>query len=141
MAFKQYQIYRFGHWKYTGGLNKLFFMAEQTECFARGIKSVGEIFVMNLPSYRIVRNIVYNFQYSIIYTKKKILCSRWNGSKFFYAIRQHFFKKKKKEKEKERERRKERNLWKERHRRGRKYGIKNIFCKCCKTLAAIYYAI
>lgn len=140
MAFKQYQIYRFGHWKYTGGLNKLFFMAEQTECFARGIKSVGEIFVMNLPSYRIVRNIVYNFQYSIIYTKKNPLFTM-KRIKIFLCYTSAFFQKKKKEKEKERERRKERNLWKERHRRGRKYGIKNIFCKCCKTLAAIYYAI
>ena len=74
-------------------------MAEQTECFARGIKSVGEIFVMNLPSYRIVKNIVYNFQYSIIYTKKNPLFTM-KRIKIFLCYTSAFFQKKKKRKEK-----------------------------------------
>lgn len=93
-------------------------MAEQTECFARGIKSVGEIFVMNLPSYRIVRNIVYNFQYSIIYTKKSSVLDETDQNFFtlLYATRQHFFKKKKRKKKKR----------KKKERKKKNYGKNNI---------------
>lgn len=87
-------------------------MAEQTECFARGIKSVGEIFVMNLPSYRIVRNIVYNFQYSIIYTKKNPLFTM-KRIKIFLCYTSAFFQKKKK-RERKGKRKKERKKFMER---------------------------
>lgn len=86
-------------------------MAEQTECFARGIKSVGEIFVMNLPSYRIVRNIVYNFQYSIIYTKKNPLFTMKRIKIFLLSFMLYVSifskKKKKRKKRKEKEGKKE----------------------------------
>lgn len=81
-------------------------MAEQTECFARGIKSVGEIFVMNLPSYRIVRNIVYNFQYSIIYTKKKSSVHDETDQNFFMLYVSIFSKKKRERKGKRKKERK-----------------------------------